>query len=216
MAVGSARGNLPELIESAEVIEPDVVAVLRGPAQALNPPLVASRFHHIPAVKRIAPALAGLAEEIRRDAGNNLGLEIVIRAEEVAVRPDVGAVVVHEDSDIAHDANGAFCAVAPQGLPLFVEGELQCAADLQIDRQLLACLVQRTGFAARQALRPFIPASPACAARAAHRTERNRPATRHSPRRSARKRWRARSDADARKLRPASNSSGIFVAKTSS
>src|SRR5271170_4979889 len=61
-----AGRNLPELLEPAEVIEPDVVAVLRRPTQPLNPPLVAALLHHIPAVERIPPALSRLAEKIGR------------------------------------------------------------------------------------------------------------------------------------------------------
>src|SRR5208282_923037 len=64
---GRVRGrNLPELIESAKVIEADVVTVLRRPAEPPNPPVISLRLHHVPAVKRIPPALAGLDEEIRR------------------------------------------------------------------------------------------------------------------------------------------------------
>src|SRR5581483_1953389 len=66
-----ARGNFPELVEAAKMIEADVVAVVRGPAQALNPPLVAALFHHVPAVQRIPPALSRLAEKIRWNAGND-------------------------------------------------------------------------------------------------------------------------------------------------
>ena len=107
---GLVGGNLPELFESPKVIEPDVVASLRGPAQAIDPPLVASRPDRIPVIERSAPALAGGAESVGRNAGDHFRLEIVLQAKKVAMRPHVGAVVGHEDRDIAHHADGALRA----------------------------------------------------------------------------------------------------------
>ena len=101
------------------------------------------------------------------------------------MHPNVGAVVVHEDRDIAHDANRALGAVPPQGLPLLVEGELQGAADLQIGRQFLA----RVLHAPQVRGAPILPAIrsnwPAFVGHARHRTKRNHRATRHSPSRTA-------------------------------
>src|SRR6185437_14518291 len=71
-----AGGNLPELSEAAKVVEPDNIAGLRRPPQAVDPPLKPGGSHRIPVVKRIAPALPGGAEGIRRNAGNNLRLQI--------------------------------------------------------------------------------------------------------------------------------------------
>src|SRR5580658_1897074 len=152
------RRNLPELVEPAEVVEPDVIAVSRRPAQSLHPPLITLRLHHIPAVKRIPPALSGLAEEIRRHARNHLGIKILFQPEQFAVHPDVGAVVINKDGEIAHDADRALRTIAPQRLPLLVEGKLQGAANLQFDGQLLARLLYCVRFAMRQSRRPFIPA----------------------------------------------------------
>src|ERR1035438_2654352 len=97
------RRNLPELIEAAEVIETDEVAVSCCPAQALNPPFISPCFHHIPAVKGIAPALPRLAEEVRWHAGDSLGLEIFIQAKKITMHPNVGAIVIYEDGDVAND-----------------------------------------------------------------------------------------------------------------
>src|SRR5258706_9407136 len=102
---GIGRGNLPELVEPAEMVDPDVVAVPRCPPQPLDPPLIAFRLHHVPAVQRISPALPRLAEEIGRDSRNHIGLEIFIQPEQFAVHPHVGAVVVHKDRDVPHNAN---------------------------------------------------------------------------------------------------------------
>src|SRR5215468_5705536 len=58
--------NLPELLEAAEVIEADVVALPGYSAEARDPPGISLLLHHVPAVQRVAPALSRLAEEVRR------------------------------------------------------------------------------------------------------------------------------------------------------
>jgi len=65
---GLVRRNLPELIEAAEVIQADLVASFGGPAQTLHPPNESAGPHHVPVIKRIAPALAGGAECVWRNA----------------------------------------------------------------------------------------------------------------------------------------------------
>ncbi len=74
------------------------------------------------------------------------------------MHPHVSAVVVHENGDVAHNANRALRAIPPQCLPLFVESKLQGAADLQVDRQILPRLLKCCRFTMRQLCRPFIPA----------------------------------------------------------
>src|SRR5678816_2379556 len=91
---GVVGGNLPELLEAAEVIETDVVASLGAPAQAVDPPIVTSLPDCLPVVKRSAPALAGGAEGVRRDAGNSLWFEVILaKPEKIAVRPHVSTVI---------------------------------------------------------------------------------------------------------------------------
>jgi hypothetical protein len=53
----------------------------------------------------MSPALAILAEKIGWHAGNNFGIKIGIETEKVRMSPDIGAVKVYEDGDIASDAN---------------------------------------------------------------------------------------------------------------
>src|SRR5437588_1751801 len=76
---GVARRNFPELFEPAKMIEPDVIAISRGPSQALNPPLITPRLHHVPAIQRVSPALSRLAKEIRRNSGHYLRIKISIQ-----------------------------------------------------------------------------------------------------------------------------------------
>src|ERR1700746_39155 len=71
--------NLPELRETTKVVEPDEIASLRGPAQALYPPMVLSGANCVPVVQRIAPALSGGAEVIGRHTGHDFRLQIVFQ-----------------------------------------------------------------------------------------------------------------------------------------
>ena len=77
------RRNLPELIEAAEVIEANVVAIARRPAQPVDPPTVPALLQHVPTIERAAPALSCLAEKIRRHSGNHFRIEICIEAKQI-------------------------------------------------------------------------------------------------------------------------------------
>src|SRR6185369_7088458 len=118
------RWNLPELGEAAEVIEANDVAVLRGPAQAFDPPVITLLGHRLPVVERIAPALAGGAECVRRHTGDDFWLQILVQSIKFTSRPDIGAVVVHKDGNVAHYADGPLRTVKTEGTPLLVEKEL--------------------------------------------------------------------------------------------
>src|SRR5581483_5206384 len=76
---GFVSRNFPELRKTAKVIEPDVVAGLRRPAQTTDPPTIAPRPHYVPVVQRISPALSGGAERVRRNSGHHLGLKVLFQ-----------------------------------------------------------------------------------------------------------------------------------------
>src|SRR5690348_7115543 len=101
------RRDFPELRESPEMVETNVIASLCGPAQAIDPPVVAAGAHRVPVVKRIAPTLAGRAERIGRNTGDYFRLQIVLQSEQFAIGPHIGAVVVHKNRDVANYAYGA-------------------------------------------------------------------------------------------------------------
>src|SRR5258708_36434573 len=124
--------NLPELGKSAEMIEADVVKIVRGPAHAVDPPRISLLLHHVPAIERMAPALAVFTEKIRRHAGDDLGIEFRCQAIQIGVGPDVGAVEVYEDRDVAHDANRMLGTMGSKRLPLFEEKELHGTADIEV------------------------------------------------------------------------------------
>src|SRR5579885_2470650 len=151
------RGDFPELREPAEMIEPDQVAGLRRPAQALHPPFESAPTHYIPVVKRIAPALACCAKRVRRNSRYHLSLKILTQTPKLALRPDIRAIVVHKDGDIADHANRFLRAVMPQGVPLLPKKELNHLANGDFGGEFSPCLLQGFRLVSRQVGRPFLP-----------------------------------------------------------
>src|SRR5258708_6280866 len=114
-----ARRNLPELGKPAEMIEADVVKIVRDPAHPVDPPGISLLLHHVPAIKRIAPALSVFAEKIRGHAGDDFGIEFGIQTKQIGMGPDVGAVEFYEDRDVAHDADRIRRAISSRPLHVF-------------------------------------------------------------------------------------------------
>src|SRR5579859_3225009 len=108
-----AGRDFPELGKTAEVVEANQVAGLCRPTEPLHPPVIAGGPNRIPVVERIAPTLSSGAEVIRWHAGNDLGLQIFVQAKQIAMRPDVGTLVIHKDGNVSHHANGFLRAVGP-------------------------------------------------------------------------------------------------------
>ena len=98
-------GDGPVGLEAAEVIEADDVVEGERAADAGDPPVEAALAQQAPLVERVAPALAGDGEVVGRDAGDADGVALLVELEELGVGPDVGAVVVDEDGDVAEDAD---------------------------------------------------------------------------------------------------------------
>ena len=134
---------------------------MQRPAHALNPPVVAARFQHVPAIKRISPALTGRAERVGRNAGNDLRFQIRVQAKDVGMRPHVGAIEADEDGDIAHDLNAAARTLGVQSLPLFEEGELNGASDVEVGCMTFTREMLRVVIATGNFLGPLVPRLPA-------------------------------------------------------
>ena len=151
-------GDGPVRFEAAEVVKADFVVEGQRAANASDPPVEAVLLEQRPLVERIAPALAGCGEVIRRNARDADGLKAVVKLEDLRMRPDIGAVVADKDGNIAEDANPALGAVSSQSRPLFVEEELN---DL-LDGELASAFVHETGegvgLAAGELGGPLVPA----------------------------------------------------------
>src|SRR6202011_581432 len=85
--------------ETDEVIEAHRIESGEGVRESLQPPAEPRPLDLRPVIERIAPALAGGAEVVWRDAGDDRGLPLAVEAEEIGMGPHVGAVVCDEDGD---------------------------------------------------------------------------------------------------------------------
>src|SRR5260221_6217895 len=150
--------NLPELGKSAEMIEADVVKIVRGPAHAVDPPRISLLLHHVPAIKRIAPALAVCTEKIRRHASDDFRIKVGAQTIQIGVGPAIGAVEIYEDRDVANDANRTLCAIGSQRLPLSEDKKLHGAAGIEIVEQLRARRLDRQRVTMSQFAGPAVPA----------------------------------------------------------
>src|ERR1700690_2957082 len=121
---GLAAGNFPVSFEAAEVVEPDHIEERERSAEAIDPPLVSGRGEHIPAINRISPGLAGGAEVVGRNAGNDGRRAVRVEVKEIGMRPDVGAVMRDVDGNVAHEADAAILTVRLEAIPLPKEFEL--------------------------------------------------------------------------------------------
>ena len=106
-----AGWDLPILLEAAKVVESQIVASTQRPLQALDPPVVALAFDHVPSIDGIAPALPSRAEGIRRDSSHDFRLQACVKTEIFRMRPHIGAVVVHKDGHVTDDADSPLCAI---------------------------------------------------------------------------------------------------------
>src|SRR5258708_13692419 len=150
--------NLPELGKSAEMMEADVVKIVCGPAHAVDPPRISLLLHHVPAIKRVAPALPVCTEKIRRHASYDLRIEVGVQTIQIGVGPDIGAVEIYEDCDVAHDANRTLRAIGSQRLPLFEEKELHGAAGIEIVEHFRVRRLDRQRGTMSQFAGPAVPA----------------------------------------------------------
>ncbi len=153
----SLRGNFPVALKAAEMVQPHDIAHLQRPAHASHPPVVAGRFARVPAIQWVPPALSGFTEGVRRNARHHRGLQIFVKIEKIGIAPDVGAVIVHKDGNVAHDPDAALRAVEPQRAPLFEKRKLDGALHFQLALVFHAKLVQACRFTSRQLSGPRTP-----------------------------------------------------------
>src|SRR6202158_2007913 len=149
--------DFPVLRKSAEMIEADIVKIVRDPTHPLDPPGIALRLHHVPAIKRMAPALAVCTEKIWGHAGDDLGIEVGVQTKQIGVGPDIGAVKIYKDRDVAHNANRTLRAVGAERLPLFEEEKPHDAADIEIVEHFRVRLLDRHRITMSEFAGPVVP-----------------------------------------------------------
>ncbi len=107
-----AAGHGPDPIEAEEMVDTDRVEQREQPREAGEPPREPGRLVLRPAVLRVAPKLAGLAEHVRRTAGLRLRSSGGVEVEEARVGPDVAAIVRDEEGAVADEPDAAVVGVA--------------------------------------------------------------------------------------------------------
>ncbi len=107
------------------MIQPDHIHHFKCRAKSIQPPAVTVLGQRVPAINRIAPQLAGLAEIIRRHAGDHRGIALRVQLKILPIGPDVGAVVRDINRQVAHDPDAALARIFAQLSPLLEEDELQ-------------------------------------------------------------------------------------------
>ncbi len=152
-----ARRDLPVVLEAAEVVDPREVVERQRQPQPRDPPAVAVARHHVPAVERVAPVLAGRAEVVRRHPRDDRGPVGLVQGEEVRVGPDVGAVVGDEDRQIADDADLPLARRPAHRLPVAEEAVLAEALERDRGGLLLARRGQRPRLPRGERRRPGVP-----------------------------------------------------------
>src|SRR5690242_8505184 len=120
------------------MVDADDVAKVQCLPHALDPPVVPGLLQSLPVIERIAPALAGLAECIGRNAGDDRGTEVRIQEKQLRVRPYVSAVIADEDRDVADDLNTVHSRCRADRAPLLSKEELDDAVKLQLLLKLLS------------------------------------------------------------------------------
>src|SRR5204862_443932 len=81
---------------------------------ALHPPIVATISDRIPAIERIAPALPGLAEGVRRHTRYIRRAEVRVQVIKLRMGPNVSAVIADENGDVADYPDAATIARHPR------------------------------------------------------------------------------------------------------
>ena len=109
-------GTDVDAVEPDQVVDAHAVEERRGPTRAGAHPLEAGGLHRLPAPRRQAPVLPGVAERVRRDADGGVEHELLLAG------PHVGAVARHHERQVAEDADAGR---APGGLPLLLGDPLQ-------------------------------------------------------------------------------------------
>ena len=139
------------------MVEPHRVEARERLLEATAPPRVPVALHARPSIERVAPALAGGAEVVGGHACDGVRHAVGIEIEQLAVLPHVGAVVGHEDGEVADEPDAARVHVASKGGPLPIEQPLQPRLEADLVSMLAARPRERVGAPEADTLFPAGP-----------------------------------------------------------
>ena len=87
-------------------------------AHASQPPAEAATLHRVPVVQRVAPELTVGVEVVRRYTGDGERLAVRIEREQPPVPPDLDAVAIDVERQVAEQVDAALVGIALEGGPL--------------------------------------------------------------------------------------------------
>ena len=159
VARGRLAGRDGVVVRKAdEMVDAQQVEQFARGAQATDPPGEVCRLVAVPAVERVAPALAVGLKVVRRHAGDADRAAVLVQLEQLRVEPDVGGVLRDVDRHVAHQLDAVRARVVVQRAPLAEEQHLleQVVADAVL--QFFRIAGDGLGLAQADVLiRPFHP-----------------------------------------------------------
>ena len=197
------------------MIQPDHVDHLKDRAKPFQPPPVAIASQNIPAVNRIPPKLARLAEVIRRNARHDGRVPVRIEMIMLWVDPDIGAVMRDIDRQVAHQPDPAVAAMLAQLPPLRKKSELLELLNRDRLCQLFPPVRQCRRPSPSDARFPMAPAVPSCCCFSAMNSAKSSNQLALAWQKES-NRCRSPDEARAKNRRAADSSSAIFQGMTRS
>jgi hypothetical protein len=115
---GLIRGNFPVRCKAAEVIDSDDIIKFKGGFESGDPPRETLCSVGFPSIKRISPALSGLAEVIGGYSRDDRRLPVGLKKEKLRSAPYICAVVSYKDRDVPDDRDPTLFCLFPKQVPL--------------------------------------------------------------------------------------------------
>mmetsp|Transcript_57671 Transcript_57671/g.135803 ORF Transcript_57671/g.135803 Transcript_57671/m.135803 type:complete len:460 (-) Transcript_57671:536-1915(-) len=157
LGIGAVAGDFVVAGKAAEVVDAEDIRLAECALHARRPPGVVLGGHPVPAVQRVAPALAQRPEVIGRHASDDGGLEVVIEVVQVRARPAVGTVVRDEDRQVTHDVHATRVGIGLERPNLHIELPLHELPEPDLVGVLLAGCGEGLGFPALESVGPGPP-----------------------------------------------------------
>ena len=125
------------------MIDPDLVVQLHTVSHTKDPPVITCFLMIFPIIKWISPQLTSCGKSVWRTSCHCCRCSLLIKLEQIRVRPCICAVKSHIDRKITDDLNTSVICIFLQPAPLAVEPELLKGIEADILLQLLSCLSKR-------------------------------------------------------------------------
>ena len=122
--VSCACSDMPGMMETDEVVDPDQVEPVELDAYPSFPPGEVRSLVHPPSIVGVLPELSVPTEAVGWDSGDHRGSTLSIELKELRVGDDVGGFQRHEDRQIPEDPDPTPSGMGAQCIPLSIQHEL--------------------------------------------------------------------------------------------